>query len=213
MAPFFVFFVRCWKFFPKVSAPPGLVFSSEEDLRYTLSSVRMVYARMWDVAKFEEGTRCLSIGGCHIRNFFTHQHQPTKVWETETQWEYSLSDTQRSHYPARPTQTISSNMQQCKYAKSAKSAKCSSSDIQHGRCPPQPTQTTASTSSPKPLMSSGWPSVAASQGSQRACYWRQKHLSSNFSGMGWLHSRQNQETYSPSTPLKQELRFKRNGKK
>jgi len=41
----------------EVSAPPGLVFSSEEDLRYTLSTVRMVYARMWDVAKFEEGTR------------------------------------------------------------------------------------------------------------------------------------------------------------
>ena len=58
-----VFFVRWWKFFPKVSAPPGLVFSSEEDLRYTLSTVRMVYARMWDVAKFEEGTRWLSIGG------------------------------------------------------------------------------------------------------------------------------------------------------
>ena len=95
--PFIAFFVRWWKFLAKVSAPPGLVFSSEEDLRYTLSSVRMVYARMWDVAKFEEGTRCLSIGGCHIRNFFTHQHQPTKVWETETQWEYSLSDTQRSH--------------------------------------------------------------------------------------------------------------------
>ena len=53
------------------------MFSSEEDLRYTSSSVRMVYARMWDVAKFEEGTRCLSIGG--VRNFFTHQHQPTKV--------------------------------------------------------------------------------------------------------------------------------------
>jgi len=41
----------------EVNSPPGLVFSSEEDLRYTTSSVRMVYARMWDVAKYEEGTR------------------------------------------------------------------------------------------------------------------------------------------------------------
>ena len=35
----------------------GLSFSSQGDLRYTSSSVRMVYARMWDVNKFEEGTR------------------------------------------------------------------------------------------------------------------------------------------------------------
>ena len=71
-------------------------------------------------------------------------------------------------------------MQQCKYAKCAKSAKCSSSDIQRGRCPPQPTQTTASTSSPKPLMSSEWPSVAASQGSQPACSWKKKNLTQLF---------------------------------
>ena len=40
-----------------VKVSPGLVFSSEKDLRYTSSSVRMVYARMWDVNKFEEGIR------------------------------------------------------------------------------------------------------------------------------------------------------------
>ena len=112
---------------------------------------------------------------------------------------------------ATAIQTTSSNMQQCKYAKCAKSAKYFSSDIQRGRCPPQPTQTTVSTSSPKPLMSLEWPSVAASQGSQPACSWK-KPFSPNFSGMGWPHSRQNQETYSPSTLLKQEKRSKRNGK-
>ena len=41
----------------EVKVSSGLVFSSEKDLRYTSSSVRMVYARMWDVNKFEEGTR------------------------------------------------------------------------------------------------------------------------------------------------------------
>ena len=40
-----------------VKASSGLVFSSSQDLRYTASSVRMVNARMWDVNKFEEGTR------------------------------------------------------------------------------------------------------------------------------------------------------------
>ena len=40
-----------------VKVSSGLVFSSEKDLHYTSSSVRMVYARMWDVNKFEEGTR------------------------------------------------------------------------------------------------------------------------------------------------------------
>jgi len=40
----------------EVKASSGLVFSSENDLRYTLSSVRMVFARMWDVNKFEEGS-------------------------------------------------------------------------------------------------------------------------------------------------------------
>ena len=40
-----------------VKASSGLVFSSSQDLRYTSSSVRMVNARMWDVNKFEEGTR------------------------------------------------------------------------------------------------------------------------------------------------------------
>ena len=40
-----------------VKVSSGLVFSSERDLRYTSSSVRMVYARMWDVNKFEEGIR------------------------------------------------------------------------------------------------------------------------------------------------------------
>ena len=40
-----------------VKVSSGLVFHSEKDLRYTSSSVRMVYARMWDVNKFEEGIR------------------------------------------------------------------------------------------------------------------------------------------------------------
>ena len=83
--------------------------------------------------------------------------------DTEIQWDYSSSDIQRGHCQLNNF---------FKFAKCAKSAKYSSSDIQHGRCPPQPTQTTVSTSSPKPLMSSEWPSVAASQGSQPACSWK-----------------------------------------
>jgi len=39
-----------------VKASSGLSFSSAEDLRYTASSVRMVYVRMWDVNQFNEGT-------------------------------------------------------------------------------------------------------------------------------------------------------------
>jgi len=35
----------------------GLVFESPLDMRYTHSSVRMVYARMWDVNDFDEGDR------------------------------------------------------------------------------------------------------------------------------------------------------------
>ena len=35
----------------------GLSYSSPPDMDYNLSRVRMVYARMWDVTKYEEGTR------------------------------------------------------------------------------------------------------------------------------------------------------------
>jgi len=35
----------------------GLTFESPLDMRYTKSSVRMVYARMWDVKNFDEGNR------------------------------------------------------------------------------------------------------------------------------------------------------------
>jgi len=35
----------------------GLTFESPLDMRYTTSSVRMVYARMWDVKDFDEGDR------------------------------------------------------------------------------------------------------------------------------------------------------------
>merc|ERR1719430_193654 len=35
----------------------GISYSSPEDMRYDVSSVRMIYARMWDVEDFQEGNR------------------------------------------------------------------------------------------------------------------------------------------------------------